>query len=349
MSDQQPQEISAPFFRARHSTQGPRFSSRGGLERGSLSSFPRPSLDFNNGGSFSDPVSWGSIRLNSLEFSRVGEACAGDSLRELQRSKPTIDTWGQAPSLVFGGEFVNSRAQLDLPELEETKSQPVPLPLRIRRSNTKHRPLFTSSQAPQTPQSPQTPTPPSAPQFALSLARIPEVATPEIPSTVMASPPTPTRASGGPACRCKASMCLKLYCECFAKGQVCGEGCRCKGCHNTAEKAALRALIVTQTSASNPFAFCEKYKPVEGQGLLLHSRGCNCVKTACVKNYCECFNAGVGCSRLCKCVACRNKSVQISEEQGKLLHDDVAKKRRRRKVVDISLLQKAEFLGDLLR
>lgn len=28
-------------------------------------------------------------------------------------------------------------------------------------------------------------------------------------------------------CNCKKSKCLKLYCECFAKGLICGVDCNC--------------------------------------------------------------------------------------------------------------------------
>lgn len=36
--------------------------------------------------------------------------------------------------------------------------------------------------------------------------------------------------------------------------------------------------------------------------------GCNCKKTHCKKKYCECFNAGVKCTYLCKCENCHNKN-----------------------------------------
>lgn len=34
-------------------------------------------------------------------------------------------------------------------------------------------------------------------------------------------------------CTCSKTKCLKLYCECFANGLVCGVDCGCKGCCNT--------------------------------------------------------------------------------------------------------------------
>ncbi len=41
--------------------------------------------------------------------------------------------------------------------------------------------------------------------------------------------PTPQRSP----CRCKTSRCLKLYCSCFAAGQLCSAGvCRCDACFN---------------------------------------------------------------------------------------------------------------------
>lgn len=37
-----------------------------------------------------------------------------------------------------------------------------------------------------------------------------------------------------------------------------------------------------------------------------HARGCNCSKSRCVKNYCECWQMGVKCHGKCKCTNCAN-------------------------------------------
>ena len=36
------------------------------------------------------------------------------------------------------------------------------------------------------------------------------------------------------------------------------------------------------------------------------TRGCNCKRSGCWKNYCECYEAKVACTSACKCVGCRN-------------------------------------------
>lgn len=47
----------------------------------------------------------------------------------------------------------------------------------------------------------------------------------------------------------------------------------------------------------NPMAF----QPKVASGTSQHLRGCNCRKSGCMKNYCECFQAGVPCTARCAC------------------------------------------------
>ncbi|KAL0915320.1 hypothetical protein M5K25_015729 [Dendrobium thyrsiflorum] len=123
---------------------------------------------------------------------------------------------------------------------------------------------------------------------------------------------------GQKRCNCKRSKCLKLYCDCFAAGMFCNKTCACQGCSNNSENeemvSSTRQLIETR----NPLAFAPKV--VHAQGDLKenadnkhitppsarHKRGCNCKKSKCLKKYCECYQAGVGCSLGCRCEGCKN-------------------------------------------
>lgn len=130
-------------------------------------------------------------------------------------------------------------------------------------------------------------------------------------------------------CSCKKTKCLKLYCECFANGGVCGPNCKCDNCHNTTELQDLRELIIQETLEKNPLAFKSKYKNTADKEKVLHSRGCRCSKAGCRKNYCECYSKGLGCSRLCRCNNCQNEKIELKDEEVGLYYDRVLRKRKK--------------------
>lgn len=148
-------------------------------------------------------------------------------------------------------------------------------------------------------------------------------------------------------CNCSKSKCLRLYCECFAKGLTCGSSCNCQDCHNNEEYNVLRDLVVQETLEKNPSAFKSKYKVHEVKRNILHSRGCHCSKTSCLKEYCECFKAGTGCSRLCKCTNCKNTKIEIAEDEVKVYFDKVLRKRRKRSIISACFSNKMEILKKL--
>uniref|UniRef100_A0A915Q114 CRC domain-containing protein n=1 Tax=Setaria digitata TaxID=48799 RepID=A0A915Q114_9BILA len=109
-------------------------------------------------------------------------------------------------------------------------------------------------------------------------------------------------------CHCTRSMCLKLYCDCFANGEFCND-CDCKDCKNTIEYEIERTRAIRLSLERNPNAFKPKIgvatnRQVEPERL--HQKGCHCKKSNCLKNYCECYEAKVPCTERCKCICCRN-------------------------------------------
>ncbi|XP_017147254.1 protein lin-54 homolog isoform X3 [Drosophila miranda] len=106
-------------------------------------------------------------------------------------------------------------------------------------------------------------------------------------------------------CNCSKSQCLKLYCDCFANGEFC-QDCTCKDCFNNLDYEVERERAIRSCLDRNPSAFKPKITAPNSGDMRLHNKGCNCKRSGCLKNYCECYEAKIPCSSMCKCVGCRN-------------------------------------------
>ncbi|XP_022881434.1 uncharacterized protein LOC111398655 [Olea europaea var. sylvestris] len=157
-------------------------------------------------------------------------------------------------------------------------------------------------------------------------------------------------------CNCKKSKCLKLYCDCFAAGIYCEEPCSCQGCYNRPEYEDTVLETRQQIESRNPLAFapktvqnfiypsssiCGEDETQLSKPSIRHKRGCNCKKSMCLKKYCECYQAKVGCSDGCRCEGCKNDYGQ----KGEYGMDNVVGMQGTDETTDGSSVEKLEMVG----
>ena len=106
----------------------------------------------------------------------------------------------------------------------------------------------------------------------------------------------------GLSCNCKNSGCLKRYCECFSRMKYCDENCQCKNCFNVRQHEQERSNAIRYYLIKSPVSF----KKIN---MDLNNVVCNCKKSNCLKNYCECFQLGMKCTYNCGCVDCKNRNL----------------------------------------
>ena len=103
-------------------------------------------------------------------------------------------------------------------------------------------------------------------------------------------------------CNCKNSGCLKRYCECFSRMKYCDNNCQCKNCLNNIKYEKERNEAIRIYLIKSPVSFKKIHMD-------LNNVICNCKKSNCLKNYCECFQFGLKCTYNCGCVDCKNRNL----------------------------------------
>ena len=178
-------------------------------------------------------------------------------------------------------------------------------------TNTANRKLSKKRKAqppPPPPPSSSSSSPSAAAAAAVLLSSLSSSSSSTVSSSTVSSSTSSSSSSSSSSsllsCNCRKSKCLKLYCSCFEHNRYC-DGCCCIDCSNTIEHNDKRTSAMNAITLRNPNAFSKK-NDNDGNDDILMVKGCNCIKSHCLKRYCSCFANHVNCGILCHCQGCSN-------------------------------------------
>jgi hypothetical protein len=120
-------------------------------------------------------------------------------------------------------------------------------------------------------------------------------------------------------CHCGNTKCLRMYCGCFKRGELCSKRCTCFKCANVSVldkrriEAVKRVHYIKAKEWHRPAVYQDSFlddsklnldaNVVEGTV----TRVCACVNSGCNKKYCICYRNGTKCTEICTCITCYNK------------------------------------------